>query len=308
MQIRKNHKTILYIIIITLISIAFYLPSLRSAIYLSINKEFAEKVGKYAISANVLIVQLIYKNQGDISSFSVSAGASGVIIHREGNKYYALTAEHVVRELADIDKTQIIAMGYDQLKYNDYLSSGGNYEGIEKYYRQFPEVKVEYANEKYDLAVISFYTNEDYAVLPISEESAKFGDTVASLSNPHGRRNVITVGKVRSIKPGPFGDKAGESQYPIIKHTAVISEGSSGSALLNENLEIVGINLGGGENIFRKFVYGMAMPSDRIREFLDEWKAFHSCHAVTVAQLNICLDISLDIDQIIQMQEQIYTN
>ncbi len=60
-------------------------------------------------------------------------------------------------------------------------------------------------------------------------------------------------------------------QYPIIKHTAMISAGSSGSALINEDLEIVGINLGGGENIFRRFINGMAMPSNRIHAFLDEW-------------------------------------
>lgn len=44
----------------------------------------------------------------------------------------------------------------------------------------------------------------------------------------------------------PFGDEAGKKQHAVIRHTCVLSEGSSGSALLNEDLEIVGINLGGG--------------------------------------------------------------
>lgn len=61
-------------------------------------------------------------------------------------------------------------------------------------------------------------------------------------------------------------------QYPIIEHTSVLSEGSSGSALLNENLEIVGINLGGSENIFRQYISGMAMPSNLILDFLEEWE------------------------------------
>ncbi len=43
-----------------------------------------------------------------------------------------------------------------------------------------------------------------------------------------------------------------------------------GSALLNQNLEIVGIELEGKANIFRKFISGMMMPSDRILEFLRE--------------------------------------
>jgi S1-C subfamily serine protease len=95
------------------------------------------------------------------------------------------------------------------------------------------------------------------------------------VSNPYGKRNIVTAGKISSRKPRPFGDKSGKMQYPIIKHTSVLSEGSSGSALLNENMEIVGINLGGGENIFRQYIYGMAMPSDQIRAFLEEWEKYY---------------------------------
>ena len=264
---------ILLLIIITIFIFAtFFLPTIKSFIYQSLNKELIAKVDKFALSANVKIVQLQYKNQGNGSSLSVSAGASGVIIRREGNKYYALTAEHVIKELEDIDKTEIIVLGYDELDYNDYLRKGGKYQGIEKYYQLFPEAIVEYVDEKYDLAIISFVADEDYTVLSIAEEIPKYEDIVAAMSNPYRKRNIVTTGKVSTMKPIPFGDNAGNMQYPIIKHTAMISEGSSGSALLNENLEIVGINLGGGENIFRRFINGMAMPSDRILAFLDQWK------------------------------------
>ncbi|MDZ7834450.1 MAG: serine protease [Alkalibacterium sp.] len=67
-------------------------------------------------------------------------------------------------------------------------------------------------------------------------------DTVAVISNPYEERNSITAGKVISRKTKPFNDEDGEMQHPVIKHTALISEGSSGSALLNKDLEIVGIN------------------------------------------------------------------
>ncbi|WP_432402173.1 S1 family peptidase [Wukongibacter sp. M2B1] len=236
------------------------------------NREFIEKVDKYALSANIKIVQLKYRNEGNSKSTSASAGASGVIIRKEGNKYYALTAEHVVTEYDNIDKTQIIVMGYDDLDFKDYLSKGGEFQGIVNYYQQFPEAVVEYSNEKYDLAIISFIADEVYKVLPVADEIPKYGDIVASMSNPYGERNIVTAGKVSSRKPRPFGDEAGKMQYPIIKHTAILSEGSSGSALLNENLEIVGINLGGNENVFRQFISGMAMPSDRILSFLEEWE------------------------------------
>ncbi len=267
---KKKHRIILLVIILILIFNTIFLPSVKSFIYQSVHNELIAKVDQHALSANIKIVQLQYSNQGNSSLFSVSAGASGVIIHKEGNKFYALTAKHVIKELENVDKTQIVVLGYDQLDINDYLRNGGKFQDFESYYKQFPEVMVEYASEKYDLALISFYADEDYAVLPISQEVPKYGELVASMSNPSRKRNIVTVGRISTIKPRPFGDEAGNLQYPIIKHTAMISEGSSGSALLNENLEIVGINLGGGENILRKFINGMAMPSDRIRDFLDE--------------------------------------
>lgn len=270
---KTQQKTIFFkIVVVLIIIVSFFLPSIKSFINQAMNREFIEKVDKYALSANIKIVQLKYRNEGNSKSTSASAGASGVIIRKEGNKYYALTAEHVVTEYDNIDKTQIIVMGYDDLDFKDYLSKGGEFQGIVNYYQQFPEAVVEYSNEKYDLAIISFIADEVYKVLPVADEIPKYGDIVASMSNPYGERNIVTAGKVSSRKPRPFGDEAGKMQYPIIKHTAILSEGSSGSALLNENLEIVGINLGGNENVFRQFISGMAMPSDRIRSFLEEWE------------------------------------
>ncbi|MDF2545905.1 MAG: peptidase Do [Anaerosolibacter sp.] len=270
---KTRQKTIfLKIMVFFMLIISFFLPSIKSFINQTMNREFMERVVKYALPANIKIVQLKYRNEGNSSSTSVSAGASGVIIRKESNKYYALTAKHVVTENDDIDKTQIVVMGYDDLDFKDYLSRGGAFQGIVNYYQQFPEAVIEYSNDKYDLALISFIADEVYTVLPVADEIPEYGDIVASMSNPYRKRNIVTAGKISSRKPRPFGDEAGKMQYPMIKHTAILSEGSSGSALLNENLEVVGINLGGNENVFRNFISGMAMPSDRIRAFLEEWE------------------------------------
>jgi len=269
---KTRQKALLIIILVFFLIISIFLPSIKWFFNQAMNREFIEKVNKYALSANIKIVQLKHRNEGNGSSTSVSAGASGVIILRESNKYYVLTAKHVITELYNMDKTQIIVMGYDDLDFKDYLRKGEQFQGIANYYEQFPEAVVEYSNDKYDLAIISFIADEVYTALPVADEIPKYGDIVASMSNPHGKRNIVTGGKISSRKPRPFGDESGKMQYPIIKHTSSLSEGSSGSALLNENMEIVGINLGGNENIFRQYVSGMAMPSDRIRTFLKEWK------------------------------------
>ena len=142
-----------------------------------------------------------------------------------------------------------------ELLFIDFLSKGGEHQGMHSYYEQFPEAEIEYSNDKYDLAIISFKTNENYTVLPISTEIPKYGDIVAAVGTHNGERNIVTAGKISSRKPSPFGDDEGKHQYHIIKHTALLSAGSSGSALLNKNLEIIGINLGGKENIFHVFTF-----------------------------------------------------
>ncbi|KPU43514.1 serine endoprotease DegS [Oxobacter pfennigii] len=274
---KRNQKTALNIAIaVFMVLISFFLPSIKSSLNQAMNREFIEKAGKYALSANIKIVQLEYSNGENISSISVSAGTSGVIIRKEGDKYYALTAKHVIEESDDMDKTQIVVMGYDDLDYADSLKKGGEFQGIADYYKQFSQAAVEYSNDKYDLAVISFSADEVYNVLPVADEIPRYGDVIASMSNPYDKRNIITAGKISSRKPVPFGDEAGKLQYPIIKHTAALSQGSSGSALLNENLEIAGINLGGSENILRQYISGMAMPNDLILNFLEEWEHYRS--------------------------------
>lgn len=259
------------VIFLILLAILF-LPSIERSINVKLNGALLEKTKKEALSANIKILQLKHELGENSSSIGVSAGGSGVIIQREANKYYALTAKHVVEELDNIDKTQHIIMGYQDLDLNEHIKQGGEYQVIADYYQKFHEGVVEYSKAEYDLAIISFLSEEAYGVLPVAQKKPQYGDIVTTMSNPYGKRNVVSVGKVISKKPSPFGDEAGELQYPVIRHTAKVSEGSSGSALLNKDLEIVGINLGGNENILRKFISGMAMPSDRINSFLEEWE------------------------------------
>ena len=44
----------------------------------------------------------------------------------------------------------------------------------------------------------------------------------------------------------------------------------NGLSILDIYMNIIGINIGGGTNVFNKFVYGAMVPSELILEFLDE--------------------------------------
>lgn len=266
----KTRKTFI-LMLTSLAIISVSLPSIKPLYNQSMNRQFIENVESNALSANIKIVQLKYTSGVNSSSIAVSAGASGVIIRKEGDRYFALTANHVISELDDVDKTQMVVLGYDDLDFQDSLNRGGEYIGSATYYMKFPEITVEYTSEKSDLALISFRSDKAYTTLSLAEDSPQYGDKIASMSNPYGKRNIVTAGKIGSKKFWDFEDESEKAKYSIITHSSVISEGSSGSALLDEDLDIVGINLGGNENLFHQFVSGMAIPNEQIRDFLEKW-------------------------------------
>jgi S1-C subfamily serine protease len=226
--------------------------------------DFIETVNSRAVSANILLINVTEES----NAVSYSAGQSGVIFKRENGKYYVLTALHGIPIDNESSDTRFLVLGYDQPAYGVADVT----VGIVQYYSQFPEASLEYYDAAYDLAVISFHTENNYTVLPIASEPPKYNMPVAAIGNPHsGNRNTVTTGRVTSRNPVPFGDGAGENQHNIIQHSSKMSVGFSGGALLNKNLEIVGINLGAGENVFRQFRIGKAMPCDKILDFLAAW-------------------------------------
>ena len=226
--------------------------------------EFIEAVNNKAISANILLINATEES----ASISYSAGQSGVIFKRENEKYYVLTALHGIPIEPESNNVKFLVLGYDQPEYKE----AGLHIGLKAYYSQFPEAVLEYYDEAYDLAIISFLSEKEYTVLSIALEQPKHGEPVAAIGNPHtGNRNTVTTGKITSKKPVPFGDEAGKNQHSIIQHSAKSYIGFSGGALLNRNMEIVGINLGAGENIFHQFKAGKSMPCDKILDFLTAW-------------------------------------
>ena len=58
-----------------------------------------------------------------------------------------------------------------------------------------------------------------------------------------------------------------------MKHTAYMQVGSSGGAVLDENMKLVGITPGASLSLDGKdFYYGVMIPVSEIRICLDEWK------------------------------------
>lgn len=209
------------------------------------------------LESNVCLV----KKTVDGNSFSYNKGASGVIYNYKDQHYYILTAYHAVK---DLDKDDCLYI----MLFDDTVTDGP----ASWYYDTLPIGTVEYGDDKYDLAIVSFVSERKLSTITLSSQAPDFKDKVAAIGNPANRgRNYISFGTITSKEPVPFGDETDDIQFNVITHSAYVSEGSSGGMLINEDAELVGINLGGVVNGFGKFIEGKAMPIDKIIDFLNDY-------------------------------------
>lgn len=264
-------KIIMTICIVTAFSllIAFILPLLLE--YRCKTRsfdEFEEKITDSIMKSNIVIVEHEEKKESEgVIHSSYGIGASGVIFKQDGDMYYALTAYHVVKDYLD---AEYFIIPYGAPTYSEYRQQSDVHVPKEEYYGQFEKATVILADENYDLAVISFKSDETLNTLSIEDVNPVYNEKIAVISNPMGERFLTTFGIIRSKEYYAFESDDEMVATKTMKHNAYIDEGSSGSVVLNHNMDVVGINIGGGTNIYNKFVYGAMVPSELILEFLVE--------------------------------------
>ena len=266
----RNQKVLMLILTGVLSVSLWVVPVLGPVVNGRIYGNRTGEVQAEALGANLMMVRLTRSFGHNSVSTEVSSGASGVVFHKEGNRYYVLTAAHNLGEEADTEEIRILHS--DEPELQEYMRAGGTFQGVVEYYRQFPVAVLQYLDEGCDLAVLSFESERDFQILPVAEDPPGAGEIVVAMGNPLGRRNLVTAGRIRGRKNIAFGDGSGQEPQTLMIHTAWTGEGSSGSALLNSELEIVGICLGGNENLIRKYVSGIAVPAERIQRFLHNWR------------------------------------
>lgn len=203
------------------------------------------------ISTSTYRIEFFQKIEGPYKGFG-----SGVIFKKEEVKdafdYYVLTNAHVIQlkddysheyKIEDINNNEIAA---------DLVTK----------------------NEEYDLAILKFRSEAELAVVELGDVNPEVGDTVFSVGSPSGKQNIITAGKILAFT------NIKNVEYEVIVHEAVIHNGSSGSMLINENYELVGINTWGfvpeEGAIQESFVKGGATPIEKILEFLEANTVFNN--------------------------------
>ena len=224
----------------------------NQTIYAKYNIDYAELTNLLSTGPIKGTIRIESKfNKGINSSRSLG---SGTIIDFKNDYYYAITNNHVV-----------------------YVPQGGKLMGYIVYDCYLNEYKAEllYQRSDYDLALIRFKRNPDVEKLPVvklANDNLSKNESVIAVGNPLGQSNVITYGKkVGTEIFEPNQDTINESnvKFSVINHSAFINSGSSGGALFDTNLNLIGVNFASSSTIdSNKFMYAHAIPVSKVKEFI----------------------------------------
>ncbi len=201
------------------------LPSVVEIISVGINSESNDKWKDF------------FHDQEDFKKEDLNTGVgSGVISHKDGNKYFIITNRHVV---GDLEKVSVL------LYNNDLLD--GDVIGYD---------------DRFDLAVVVIESELNLKVAKLSKSgSLQVGQFVAALGSPMSYVQSVSMGIISNL--GRFGGpKENLSNY--IQTDAAINHGNSGGPLVNMRGEVIGINTWISSPTSGNIGLGFAMPIENI--------------------------------------------
>lgn len=237
-------KKVISIAILFLVSLL-----MESCSFISINWEHTIKIDTLNHISTVVINSNLKIFTTTVTAFGTPGPlegiGSGVIIKKDNqNNFYLLTNRHVI-DLSD--------------QYKEVYT-------IEDIYNKRKQATLVASNSDYDLAILRFNSDEQMEVMAFASKNPEIGDLVFSIGSPAGKQNIITAGTVQAYQ------KIENVSYEVIIHNAVIRGGSSGSMLINDLYQIVGLNTWGfgDENSSQEYFMGGATPVEKIMEFFEE--------------------------------------
>lgn len=182
---KKNHmnivKILLIIIILTgiviLIQPTIYEYVCKNKIHENIHQKIDEKI------LNSILIVVSEKTEDNITSYSQTA--SGFIFDKEDTTYYAITAYHAI---SGKSKNSWLIQTYNLPSRIQYEKELGRFVSNSEYYDLLPKAKIEYLSKEYDLAVISFKSEEKLNTLNIAESNPVYGEQILLLGAPEGEK------------------------------------------------------------------------------------------------------------------------
>jgi len=211
------------------------------------------------IHAVVTVVATFSNNKYPYPS-TFTTQSSGVIISYDGRTLVLTNNHSVSYDSNAYSLSKITLIDYVGDEYQAYI-----YNGLGKL-STAPE---------YDLACLYAPSIESKLdALTLAKKNPKINDKVIALSTPSGQPNAISFGKVLTYAKTNVVDtdeSVSNVTEDIIWHSAKIKQGSSGGALVNYDLELVGINFAGSENANNSFTEGGAIPIEMVLDFLQKY-------------------------------------
>lgn len=213
------------------------------------------KVSTEYITSNVRIFITNYDKSGfpmsTMKNATTSLG-SGVIFHENYGYYYALTNNHVV---------------YTKQEYQDLT--------VEDAYETEYTFDIIASSAEYDLAIIRFRKQTELKVLNLANYEVPKGDLVFAMGEPGGLSNTISMGYILGSKvftPEKETLELSNVQFNVYLSSAPIDSGSSGGALIDSNLKLVGINFASGvDKDTNEFKYTYTIPIDKVKEYVTKY-------------------------------------
>lgn len=220
---------------------------------------------KKVISANIGVIT-VTKEDG---ATGYSAGASGFIFDRQDRAYYAITAYHVV---AKQDGCLVLTAYEDTFWEYREKTSGTGHGSVEEYYSRLPSANIEYVSEESDLAIIRFESDRELDVASVSTDVPAKKDRIVAFGTQEGDFFTATYGKILSDKLVNFTTDDEYSENKVMKHSAYVTYGNSGGAVYDADMQIIGMNIGGGTDVFGRFRYGAMIPCDQIQASISAFR------------------------------------
>lgn len=202
--------------------------------------------------SNELIKGVVKVKKSSSNLTSVALG-SGLVFDEDALYYYVLTNNHVVYD-PDIEGSSYTVYDFQNNIYNATYLVGNN---------------------DFDLAILRVRKKSyvELNVFVLAEDRMEINTHITTMGYPESQLNAINTGML--LDYGPITIDVPSTVINIDFHVMIadlpVKSGSSGSAAINDNFELVGIifagNFTGGSNIAD---YAFLIPIDKVKEFLTE--------------------------------------
>lgn len=179
---------------------------------------------------------------GETPQYRNEGLGSGILVKREGDRYFVLTNNHVAGN-AD----EITVLLFDDRSFQGELVG---------------------TDERKDLALLSFESDEDLELAVLGDSDELYvGDFVLAVGNPFGFQSTVTSGIISALgrQQGPDNNIS-----DFIQTDASINQGNSGGALVNLKGEVIGVNTWITTPTGGSIGLGFSIPINNAKKAIDD--------------------------------------